>query len=274
MRIMEPLNREREARKREEEAYARVLAAFLTDHKASIIKPLLEAYTPLPDNGNKSFKATDKEIEKEIERLILKLDLRSFEDLPPKLQKIYKDMAEDGMVLTIEQFRDTMDEEAFAATLKLVNERAVQMAKDFSAQLVGKKWVDGELVDNPNAYWRIDESTREMIRNDVSTALQEGWTNERLAKELMDPDHAAFSSARAQMVARTEMADVDIQANQAAWRLTDMVKEKIWLLSSDPCELCEENAAVGQIGFDEDFPNGDPPVHPNCSCDVAAVVED
>ncbi len=36
----------------------------------------------------------------------------------------------------------------------------------------------------------------------------------------------------------------------------------------DACEDCLENEALGFISIDDDFPNDEPPTHPNCRCDL------
>lgn len=297
MKILEPPDRGRTKRVRIEARYREKLFHFFSTHKEQIVRPLLQAYRQIPDADLKSFgnlsavptafpiddpefKGAPSLLDKEIERLLAEIDLTPFDRLPFELQSLYSDMAKDGMVVAAESMRSFMDEEAFDTLLKLTNERSVKMALEASAELVGKKWIDGKLVDNPGIEpgtetpWRIDESTRELIRSDVSTALQEGWTNEKLAAVLMDPDQVAFSEYRADMVARTEMADIDIKSNYETWRESGLVKEKYWLLSSDPCDTCIANYQAGRIGLDDDFPEGDPPVHPNCSCDIGAVLED
>jgi len=53
-----------------------------------------------------------------------------------------------------------------------VNEAARDYAHDRAAEMVGKKWVDGVLVDNPDAQWAITETTRDVaagIIEDAST---------------------------------------------------------------------------------------------------------
>ncbi len=44
--------------------------------------------------------------------------------------------------------------------------------------------------------------------------------------------------------------------------------EKRWVTAGDPCEICDENALVGWIDADEEFPSGhdEPDAHPNCQC--------
>jgi len=75
-------------------------------------------------------------------------------------------------------------------------------AQERAAELVGKKWVDGELVDNPDPKWSIAESMRADIQVKVSQAIDQGWSPQRLGAELRD----SLGFARAETVARTETA--------------------------------------------------------------------
>lgn len=56
---------------------------------------------------------------------------------------------------------DQISEDSFQRWGEGMRRLAEQYARDRAAEMVGKKWVDGKLIDNPNAYWRIDESTRD-----------------------------------------------------------------------------------------------------------------
>jgi hypothetical protein len=50
--------------------------------------------------------------------------------------------------------------------------------------------------------------------------------------------------------------------------------EQVQWLVADPCDECQENLDQSPIGIDEEWINGDPPVHPNCMCDIAPYVVD
>lgn len=155
-----------------------------------------------------------------------------------------------------------------------LNDYALDYAKDRSAEMVGKKYVDGELVDNPNAEWVIPETTREMLRADVSTAIESGASNDDLADQLAE--NYAFSDERAQTIARTETAKADVAGNLNAYKESGQVESKRWLTAPDCCDLCQDLDDV-TVGLDEDFPDdgGDgPPLHPNCRCDVLPVLSD
>lgn len=159
--------------------------------------------------------------------------------------------------------------------VNLVNERAVAWAQNRAAEMVGMKYnAAGELVENPNAQWRIDESTRDLLRGDVTTALEEGWSNDRLADEL--ESSYAFSGDRSETIARTETANADVQGNLQAWQESGLVVGKEWITGAACCDECAELDGV-VVGLDDDFPNdgGDgPPAHPNCRCDVKPVLAD
>lgn len=158
--------------------------------------------------------------------------------------------------------------------LAVVNQRAVNYARDRSAEMVGMKWVDGELVENPSAQWRIDDSTRELLRGDVTAALKDGLSNDALAERIAGS--YAFSDDRALMIARTETAFADVAGNMIAYRESGEVEQKQWITGEGCCDDC---LALDKIivDIDEDFPDdgGDgPPLHPNCRCDVVPLLRE
>jgi hypothetical protein len=89
-----------------------------------------------------------------------------------------------------------------------VNTRANAWAQDRAAELVGMKWVDEELVDNPNAEWAITQSTRDMLNATISQGLDEGWGVDGIARAIENMPDAeglnAFTPERARMISLTE----------------------------------------------------------------------
>jgi len=215
-------------------------------------------------------RALEKDEDDLLDRLMRAIDndelLVVMEDMRPLLEKV----SIEGGIAALDQVGVTDDE----SITNLVNQAAVDYALDRSAELVGKKYVDGKLVDNPNADYAIDDSTREMLRQDVAQATEEGWSNDELADQLAD--NYAFSDDRAETVARTETAYADVGGNLEAYKASGVVSDKQWLTAADCCDDCEE--LDGEVvGLDEDFPGdgGDgPPLHPNCRCDVLPVLTD
>ena len=179
----------------------------------------------------------------------LNLDWSALEsDTTPIIQKIL----EDSGAVALDQI-DAVTERA----LKLVNERAVEYAKERSADLVTN----------------ISESTRGMLRSDVSDALESGASNDQLAATL--EENYAFSSSRAEVIARTETAYADVQGNLKAYEASGVVDQLEWMTGAGCCELCDQlDGDVIDLGetFDtEDGPITAPPYHPNCRCDVKPI---
>lgn len=159
--------------------------------------------------------------------------------------------------------------------IALMRDRAEAWAQQRSAELVGMRYVGGELVPNPNARWAITESTRDMLRDTIENGLANGVSMQELAKEI--ENSYAFSASRAEAIARTETAMADIAGTMESYRSTPGVTGKQWLTAgddvvSDECLSCE---AVGTIPLEQNFPTGEdaPPNHPNCRCDIAPSFE-
>lgn len=189
--------------------------------------------------------------------------------LIPDVEAILVDVLGAGHVAGFAQIGHT----PLPAITDQVHEEAVTWAKARAAELVGMK-VDGDqLIPNPDARWQITESTRASLRGDVVQALEEGWSNERLASELAQA--YAFSEDRADTIARTETAKADVEGNLEAYRSSGEVSGKQWILGSehDGEDECDTAAAMGVVPLDDDFGGiGDPPAHPRCVCDVLPIL--
>lgn len=154
------------------------------------------------------------------------------------------------------------------------NAEVVEYARTRSAELVGKKWVDGELVDNPNKRFAISETTRAHLREEIVRAFEEGRTADELAASIRE--RFDFSEQRAALIARTELGIANTQANLDLYARSTRVTRKRWLLSSDhdhPDE-CDLNHSEGWIPYRQDFASGTDayPAHPGCRCDMIVEV--
>jgi len=156
------------------------------------------------------------------------------------------------------------------AALAELSQDLAAFARDRAAELVGRRWQDGALVDDPNAEMVIDEATRDHIRVAISDGIRARETAEQIAERLGAKDFPAFSPARAKMIARTELSRAENAGRFGIMRVSN-VASKIWVVDGDPCLICIENMIVGPIGLYETFPSGDlaPPQHPNCLCVIA-----
>lgn len=152
----------------------------------------------------------------------------------------------------------------------LTDDAATAYAQDRGAELVGmRRQDDGSIVENQNPRFSVSRSVRDDLQTTIETALEEGWTERRLEREI---EGAGFSAARADRIARTETA----MAFNAA--TTDSYDEagvkEVDVLDGPGCLEDGHNDAVAGVNGQRwtlrksrQFPIG----HPNCRRDFAPV---
>lgn len=202
------------------------------------------------------------------DRILDELDLSSWASLADDITPDYETGFADGGSQALIELQ-IADEDMFG----VVNQTAADFAKARAAELVGKKWIDGELVDNLDPQWAITDSTRDGLRSKVESALTDGMSPADLRDEI--EQSYQFSEARAEMIARTELGFSHVQGAIEAWKLSDLVAGYVWQLGSehDHEDECDDNdgeyADIGEL-----FPSGDdaPPLHPSCVCALLPVL--
>ena len=214
-----------------------------------------------------------------LDAVLADLDLSGWSALAGDVAPLLDEIARDGSHAALHQVHvaTSADSDVFS----VVNQDALDYAAERSAAMVGKRRnLAGDLVDNPDARWRIDDSTRELLRADIAEALADGDSNDELAQRIVDS--YAFSDDRAMTIARTE---TQFAANTGAvngYKASGVVDGKQWLTAEDDLvsEECQENGEAGEngdgvIGLDDIYPSGDaaPPVHPNCRCTIAPYID-
>jgi hypothetical protein len=136
------------------------------------------------------------------------------------------------------------------------------------------------LLDPPNGLQRLlqrrgvkirgmSRTTLDRIGTGLAEGLRQGLTRQeasRLINGILD------DSERSLMIAGTEMAYATVQASKDLYRESGV--EMVEWLVADPCDDCQENYDQSPIPIGEEWRNGDPPVHPNCMCDIAPYVVD
>jgi hypothetical protein len=265
-KALRPIDRERTAVVRARAKVSTTIERFLAKLAANLVDLALHGETTKDDEGGMDY--SPSAFEDAINRA--RWDL-----LAKDLRKKLKALARDGVVEGFGQLGADLDELP-GGVLKQANQRAIAYADNRAAEMVGMKWVDGELVENPDARWRIDETTRRKVNELVTTATEEGWAADKLATALQE--HSVFGEARATMIARTECAWADVEGNLAAYHESGMVGGKRSVLGTNENhgEWDIANAKAGVIGLDEAFPSGHqaPPYHPYCICDLLPVLDD
>ena len=158
---------------------------------------------------------------------------------------------------------------------KDIRQMAADWAADRAAEMVGMRREGDFLVPNPNAQWRIDDTTRDMVQAYVTSALEDGDSTDELADRIAAIEDKinggfVFSDERAEMIARTEIAKADSEGALMGWKASTLVKAKSWLTAEDDLvsDECQANEAQSVVDIDFDYGDGvlAPPQHPNCRC--------
>lgn len=119
---------------------------------------------------------------------------------------------------------------------------------------------------------KIDEMSRttlNRIGTRLAEGLQQGFSRRQMAQSI---DAVLNDAARALTIAGTEMSAAVVQASKDLYAESGV--EMIEWLVADPCDDCQANLDASPIAIGEEWPEGDPPVHPNCMCDIAPYVVD
>jgi len=115
---------------------------------------------------------------------------------------------------------------------------------------------------------RMDEETKRRLAQVISEGIESKSGIPKLSRNIRS-EFRHMKRYRSEMIARTETNDALSQAFMD--RAHDMkIDGKEWV-TSDPCEICEENEAEGVVPIDHVFSSGHerPPAHPNCVCALA-----
>ena len=80
---------------------------------------------------------------------------------------------------------------------------------------------------------------------------------------------------RARTIARTETTRANVHARRDSWTHADQqglipAHAKVEWLAYDPCPRCQGLGGT-QIPYNASWPDGDPPLHPNCRCTLLLV---
>lgn len=177
------------------------------------------------------------------DRILGDLTFSDFDGLPKKIEGQLKTVAAEGQTLAFNQIGVTA-----GIDLNLMNGLAQGYAATRSAELVSG----------------IADATRNFLRSVVVDAIESGMSTTQLANAISE--NQAFSDARAERIARTEIAFAQVNGNMQAYRESGVVTKKKWATGAECCEICAMNEDEGEIPLDDPFQSGDdaPPAHPNC----------
>jgi hypothetical protein len=139
----------------------------------------------------------------------------------------------------------------------IINPKAVEYAENRGAELVGRKLIDGDWVDNPNAEFSIPDATRQMVKDYVVSAMKQGSSVNDIEKGIQE--HYAFSDRRAETIARTETGFAYNAGANTGFRQAKVQHVEVFDGDDDP-DCAAADGSTWTIEEAEANPLG----HPNC----------
>jgi len=122
-------------------------------------------------------------------------------------------------------------------------------------------------------------STDEDIMVDIIVNGIEQGSGIPAIKGAIKEKFATYTNTQAERVTRTEVLKASNAGIEDAFIQSGVVEAKEWLTAGDPCPECEEYSGkvvgLGKEFYsgDNEFDDGDPPLHPNCRCTIIPVLE-
>ncbi len=172
------------------------------------------------------------------------------------------------------------DANAFDASMTVASQSAVaRMTADFQITLAkdaGNRFAQDYLREHGFTQLAadIDTVTRDRMANAVSEVYAEGGSYNDAVSAIRQ-SFAEMTTERADIIARTELADSYNSAMLASAREAGGMRKTWNAEGPNPCPLCIDNEDEGEISLDQDFGSGHdaPPGHPSCMCSVGFVRE-
>lgn len=120
------------------------------------------------------------------------------------------------------------------------------------------------------------DTDRDTLINIITNGLQDGKSIPEI-RSAIETSFDSISKNQAQRVTRTEVLRASNQASQDAYEQSGVVEGKQWLTAGavDECQSYDGKiVGLGKnfYGSDNEFQDGDPPLHPNCRCVILPVL--
>lgn len=189
---------------------------------------------------------------------------------------------------------------AFDATRPEAAEWAAREAGNIVTEITtGQRTLIRDLISRGQTQGiTVDQTARTIYQTVGLTTQQAGWVDNFYGRAVTDGIRAGLSPAqaaaratsrtaryhdqihryRAMTIARTEVARAASMGRQMAWNqgieqgFISPQAQKEWIAEVDACEICApRNGTRHPVG--QPWPDGEPPAHPNCRCDLLLIPE-
>lgn len=136
-----------------------------------------------------------------------------------------------------------------------------------------------QIIDNVTKFTKsMLDTDRDTLINLITNGLQDGKSVPEIRTSITET-FDSLSKTQAQRITRTEVIRASNQASLDAFEQSGIVEGKQWLTAGAVDECAQYEGQIVTLsdsfyGSDNEFQDGDPPLHPNCRCVLVPVVVD
>lgn len=214
-----------------------------------------------------------QKVEKFIDRLVKK----AMAEVPNEINQIQSKQLfdeEDELTRAVLDFTPILSEVAINSgnqALQLIDSSKPYILLDFRNQIRQRV----ELF----AASMIDTDKNKLI-DIITEGVRQGQSVPDIRRNINET-FEEYTKMQAERITRTEVLRVSNQAALDAWDQSGVVEGKEWLTAPGADAECEQyngrtvmNLSGNFYSPDNEFEDGDPPIHPNCRCVVIPIVAD
>lgn len=118
----------------------------------------------------------------------------------------------------------------------------------------------------------VGEDVKQTIRDTMRQGFKENKLRQDIMKDLTQ-NVEAINNTRAKVIYRTEIKRAQTISNYISAK--ERGANAFYVVSNDPCTLCEEEYEYGEVIFSMERDIGSlPPLHPNCRCSAVFIKDE
>lgn len=188
-----------------------------------------------------------------------------------KSKDYFDDTEDDWQVEAQLDFTPLLLNEAVLAgqeAYKLIGHDGVYLPDRFKDKIAGNvRKFTGSMLD----------TDRQTLINIITHGLEAGKSVPEIRNQIETDFKNNYSKMQAERITRTEVLRVSNQASLDAFEQSGVVEGKQWLTAGAVDECAQYEGQIVTLsdsfyGSDNEFQDGDPPLHPNCRCVILPVI--
>ncbi len=187
-----------------------------------------------------------------------------------KAKDYFEDNEDDYLNQAQLDFTPLLIDQAILAgqeALKLINSEDIYTPDNLRAQIA---------KNVANFTQSLLDTDRQKLIDILSEGIEQGESIADI-RNTITADFADYSKNQAMLITRTEVARASTQGVLDAWEQSGLVEGKQWVVmeGGDECDAYDGEIEALDGNFYPDtteFADGDPPLHPNCKCQLIPVL--